>query len=85
MTYSEIRKNEEVLAFIKKGNVLYHRVGADEYNNCDILSSTDVENTCNTKNINYNDLNETSMLINAYCAWVAQAFRHRRSVMSGIS
>lgn len=43
-------------AFIKTGNVLYHRVGADEYNNCDILSSTDVENTCNTKNINYNDL-----------------------------
>lgn len=43
-------------AFIKTGNVSYCRVGADEYNNCDILSSTDVENTCNTKNINYNDL-----------------------------
>lgn len=43
-------------AFIKIGDCLYHRVGADEYNNCDILSSTYVEQFCNTENINYNDL-----------------------------
>ena len=43
-------------AYLKVGNWLYRRIGADEYNNCDILSSDSVEGICLAEQIDYNTL-----------------------------
>lgn len=43
-------------AFLRLGDYLYRRIGADEHNNCDILSSGTVEYICITEQINFNTL-----------------------------
>ena len=43
-------------AFLKLGNWMYKRIGADDFNNCDILSADSVEAKCLSEQIDYNTL-----------------------------
>lgn len=43
-------------AYLKVANWTYKRVGADDFNNCDILSADAVEAICLVQGIEYQDL-----------------------------
>lgn len=43
-------------AFLKVGNWMYKRIGSDDFNNCDILSSDSVEGICLAEQIDFNTL-----------------------------
>ncbi len=54
-------------AYLKLGTWLYRRIGADEYNNCEVLSSDAVEAICLVQGVEYLDLMTEEEINNEMC------------------